>query len=222
MRITLALCALTFALAPAAYAQPNPNDVPDMPRPAEIVERVNELLDRAPEERVELDGVARIVYRRLPQDVHAVALAFGETLSGRQSPRGMDLDRYVRQFEPQIQKVLDDRLGDVGTIELLVPLRIKGKQVIPPGTYKLGLALQGGRLAAVLISGDDLQRGRPVPYKLKLRRPELDPAEHGAVVIELRAAEPARGGGGRFDLVAALRGQEGITSPSLEVGGGED
>lgn len=225
MRTAAPLAALLVALAaPAASGQPGPNDVPDMPRPEEITARVNALLDDSPEETIELAGAVKIVYRRIPLDVHAVALRFGQTLSGRQDPRGMDLDRYVRQFEGTIGGVLEQRLADVGSIEVFVPLRSKGKAV-PPGTYRLGVALQGGRPAALVVQGEDLPRGRPVPAKLKLRRPELEPAADGALTLRLLepAPEEQRPGKERFDVVAALRGMEAITSPSLqrEAGAGE-
>lgn len=216
MRTVVALTSLFVALAaPVASAQPNPSDVPDMPRPEEITERVNALLDEAPEETIELAGVAKVVYKRVPLDVHAVALKFGQTLSGRQAPRGMDLDRYVRQFEGTIQGVLDQRLAKVGTIEVLTAIKAKGK-AIPPGTYDLGVALQGGRPAALIVQGEELPRGRPVPAKLKLRRPELEPAADGALTLRLVEPEEQKPGKPRFDVVVALRGMEAVTSPSLD------
>lgn len=226
MRVAVALPSLLLALvASTAHAQPNPSDVPDMPRPEEIAERVNAILDESPEETIELAGVVKIVYKRIPLDVHAVALKFGQTLSGRQEPRGMDLDRYVRQFEGTIQGVLDQRLNKIGTIEVLAPLKAKGK-ALPPGTYDLGLALQGGRPAALVVQGEDLPRKRPVPVKLKLRRPELDPAADGALVMRLEEPEEQKPGKPRFDVVVALRGMEAVTSPSIDReasdGGGED
>lgn len=216
MRTVVALATfLLVTAAPAALAQPNPSDVPDMPRPEEITERVNALLDEAPEETIELAGVAKIVYRRVPLDVHAVALKFGQTLSGRQEPRGMDLDRYVRQFEGTIQGVLEQRLAKIGTIEVLSPLKAKGK-AIPPGTYDLGLALQNGRPAALVVQGEELPRGRPVPAKVKLRRPELEPAADGALTVRLVEPEEQKPGKERFDVVVAMRGMEAITSPSID------
>lgn len=218
MRTVVALAALLVALcAPAAHAQPNPSDVPDMPRPEEITERVNAILDDSPEETVELAGVVKIVYKKIPLDVHAVALKFGQTLSGRQEPRGMDLDRYVRQFEGTIQGVLDQRLAKIGTIEVFAPIEAKGK-AIAPGTYDLGVALQGGRPAALVVQGEALPRGRPVPAKLKLRRPELEPAADGALKVEVTDLEEQKRGGPKFDVIVALRGMEAITVPSLERG----
>lgn len=214
MRAAFALPGLLLALAAStAHAQPRPEDVPDIPRPDEIARRVNAILDESPEETVELPGVVKIVYRRIPLDVHAVALKFGQTLTGREEPRGMDLDRYVRQFEGTIQGVLDQRLNKIGTIEVLAPLKVKGK-ALPPGTYDLGLAMQGGRPAALVVHGEDLPRKRPVPVKLKLRRPELEPAADGALV--LRIEEPEDQKKPRVDVAIALRGMEAVTSPSID------
>jgi hypothetical protein len=207
--VTFALAAL--ALTSTARGQ-QPSDVPDMPRPAEIVERVNELLDDSPEETLEVPGVARLVYKRIPLDVHAVALRFGQTLSGKQEPRGMDLDRYVRQFEGQIQGVIDARLQqDVGELELLVPVKAKSK-AIAPGKYRVGIGLKGGRPAALVLSGEPLPRGKALPLKLKVRRPELEPDAEGALRLALAEPETQAQGAERFDLVAALRGAEAVTA----------
>lgn len=206
--VTFALAAL--ALTSTARGQ-QPSDVPDMPRPAEIVERVNELLDDSPEETLEVPGVARLVYKRIPLDVHAVALRFGQTLSGKQEPRGMDLDRYVRQFEGQIQGVIDARLQDVGELELLVGVKAKSK-AIAPGKYRVGIGLKGGRPAALVLSGEPLPRGKALPLKLKGRRPELEPDAEGALRLALAEPEAQTPGAERFDLVAALRGAEAVTA----------
>jgi hypothetical protein len=215
---------LLAAGAPAARAQVRPEDVPEMPRPAEITERVNKLLDELPEEHVEVAGVARLTYRKVPLDVHAVALKFGETLEGRQSPRGMPLDRYVRQFEGTIQEVLDARLADVGTLEALVDLKVKGK-TIPVGTYHVGIACRGGRPAALVVLGDALPHRRPVPIKLKARRPELDPAPDAGLTLDLHQPADPKAGDERFDVVVSMRGAEAVSTDPVtraEAAGQDD
>jgi len=205
--VKLALAALLLAGTTARAQQ----DTPETPRPAEIVERVNALLDDSPEETLEVPGVARLVCKRYPLDVHAVALRFGETLSGKQDPRGYDLERYVRQFEGQIQPLVDARLADLGELEVLVPLTVK-KKVIAPGKYRLGIALKGGRPGALVLSGEPLPRGKAVQLKLKARRPELDPATVGVLTLGLVEPEAQAQGAERFDLVVAVRGAEALTA----------
>lgn len=206
MTLKLALAALV--LAGTARAQ---QESPEVPRPAEIVERVNALLDDSPEETLELPGVARLVYKRYPLDVHQVALRFGETLSGKQDPRGYELERYVRQFEGQIQPIVDGRLADVGELELLVPLTVK-KKVLAPGKYRVAIALKGGRPAALIISGEPLPRGKALPFKLKARRPELPPEAAAELTLKLAEPETQEQGAERFDLVVAVRGAEALTA----------
>lgn len=207
-----------LALAGTARAQ---QDTPETPRPAEIVERVNALLDDSPEETLEVPGVARLVYKRYPLDVHAVALRFGETLSGKQDPRGYDLERYVRQFEGQIQPLVDARLADLGELEVLAPLTVK-KKVIAPGKYRVGIALKGGRPGALVLSGEPLPRGKAVQLKLEARRPELDAATAGALALLLAEPEAQTQGAERFDLVVAVRGAEALTAdPFVRVAAAE-
>lgn len=220
MRSSLSLPALVLLLAAPALAQPRPEDVPDMPRPAEITKRVNELLEASPDETLEVQGVFRLVYKRLPLDVHAVAMQFGETLEGRQAPRGMPLDNYVKQFEPTVQQTLDTRLEDVGALEVLVPLKTKSR-TIAAGTYRLGIALQNGRPAAyVLKTGDP--KVRPRMLKLKVRRPAEEPAPDApltfrADVIEAKGKTPAG-----LELVSLLRGVEAFTAATVLPGAGDD
>jgi hypothetical protein len=188
----------------------DPNQTVDRPRPAEVAERVGKLLDATPHQQVEVAGAAKLDYAHLPVDAHAVAMAFGETLSGSQDPRakGLPLDRYVRIFEGQIQELVDQRLADVGTLEVLAPLKMKGK-TIAPGKYTVGIALQGGHIAGLVLREAGNARARPVAIKLKLRRPELEPGAEGAVAMSLAQKDGQPG----FELVCSLRGEEAASTP---------
>lgn len=229
-RLALTACAVALLAAPALGQQ---NQIPDLPRTEEIVARTKEVLDGSPEEVLEVPGVAKLTYKRMPLDVHAVALLYGETLSGSQKPTET-LERYVRQFEARIAPVIDEKLGDVGELEVLVPLSVKGK-TIPVGKFRVGIALENGRPAAVVVKGDALPKGKPVVIKLKARRPEGEPEKDGALRLRLveppakdpppRKPEP-RG----VDLSVNARNQEAVSNPRLvlaepgaeEAAGGED
>ena len=183
MRVLAQLACAVAALTAPALAQQN--QLPDLPRTEEIVKKTKEVLDGSPDEVVEVAGVAKLTYKRLPLDVHAVALLFGATLDGTQKPRE-PLERYVRQFEARIGPVVDEELGDVGELEVLVPLSVKGK-ALPVGKYRVGVALENGRPAAVVLKSAD-PKAKPIVVKLKARRPAGEPEENGA--LRLRLVEP--------------------------------
>lgn len=181
-RLAQLACAALVLATPALAQQ---NQIPDLPRTEEIVAKTKEVLDGSPDEVVEVPGVAKLTYKRLPLDVHAVALLYGATLDGTFKPRE-PLERYVRQFEARIAPVIDEKLGDVGELEVLVPLSAKGK-AIPVGKYRVGVALESGRPAAVLLRSAD-PKAKPIVVKLKARRPEGEPEKDGA--LRLRLVEP--------------------------------
>jgi hypothetical protein len=219
VRSSLSFVALLLLAAPAA-AQPRPEDVPDMPRPAEITKRVNELLDGTPDETLEVAGVFKLVYKRLPLDVHAVAMQFGQTLTGRQAPRGMPLDNYVKQFEPTVQQTLDARLEDIGALEVFVPLKTKSK-TIAAGTYRLGIALQNGRPAAYVLKTDAL-KARPVLIKLKVRRPSQDLAADAPLAFRSDTVEAKGKNPAGLELVSLLRGVEAFVGATVVPGAADE
>lgn len=216
----LAVLSVLLLAAPAAAQA---NRIPDLPRTEEILKKVGELLDEAPEEKVEVEGVAKLTYRKLPLDVHAVALKFGATLSGSQQP-SEPLERYVRQFEGRIGPLLDQRLAEVGQLEVTAPLELKGK-TIPAGTYKVGVALDGGRPAALILSGEALNKGKPFPVKLKPRRLEGEQDPDGALKLQLaeppakdeKKPAPKKPEPRGLDLVVTLRNQEAAARLTIEA-----
>lgn len=211
-----------LALAWVASGQ-QPQDVPDMPRPEEIVARVGALLDAAPERSHALEPIGRVVYAEMPTDVAAVALRFGQTLEGSQAPRGLPLEKYVRQFEPNVARGIEERLASgCGKLELRVALR-QQRTSLPVGTHGVGVVLQGGRLAGLVIRTSEDPKAKPVALQLKLRRPELPPLEHGALVLRLLDPDAEAPGAAdrasptRVRLLVALRGQEAVTTKDLTV-----
>lgn len=169
-----------------ALAQDPRERMPEQPSRQQLQEKVTELLDGSTEETLAAGEAFRIVYRQVPTDVHALALAFGERLEGRQRPNGMDLDRYVKQFEGSIGGILEEYLTHVGTLTALVELKV-GSKKLPAGEYRLGLALEGGRPAALLLHGEGLRR--PLPIRVRLRQ-----AQQPADVLTLSFADVATRG----------------------------
>lgn len=207
-RTHLPIC-LAFLAAPL-FAQPNPQDVPDIPRPAEIQERMQKIFAEAPEETLEVAGVAKLTYRRVWLDVHTLALKFGGTLTGKEQPRGIPLDRYVKQFESQVQQALDAQLLDVGGLELFVPLTLK-KKPMPAGKYRVGLVIQGGRPAGLLIKTEE-GKGKPASLKLKKQKSEEPPEDEGKLRLKLVEPEGMTAGQERFDLLVRTLGGDAATS----------
>lgn len=218
MRVVAQLVCAVAALAAPALAQQN--QIPDLPRTEEIIAKTKEVLDGSPDEVAEVPGVAKLTYKRMPLDVHAVALLYGATLDGTFKPRE-PLERYVRQFEARIAPVIDEKLGDVGQLEVLVPLSVKGKAVAV-GKYRVGVALENGRPAAVVLRSEADPKAKPVVVKLKARRPEGEPEENGA--LRLRLVEPPakdpppkkpepRG----VDLSVNARNMEAVSTPRLLI-----
>jgi hypothetical protein len=206
---------LALALVTPAAAQGggySPQDVPEQVPQEEVAKRVAKILDASPEATVEIDGVAKLTYRQIPTDVHAVAVEFAKTLSSNQVPRGIDRDVYVRQYEPQIGRLLEERFVSVGTFEALAPLEIRRKD-IPVGEYGLGLAFRKDRPVAFVLTGDDLPKGKPLALKLKLSRADEDT---GALKLELLAPEEQEAGELEFQLQATLRGALARTKKSFE------
>lgn len=199
--------ALALLLTGPALAQPRPEDVPQQPKPAEIQERVKKILDGKPEETLEVPGVMKLTYKRVPLDVHALAIEFGGTLTGREQPKGIPLDRYVRQFENHVQIALDAFLGEVGTLEVLTPLTVKKKE-LPAAKLRCGIVMQGGRPSGFVIQGDDLPKGKPVLVKLKKHKTDEAPEADGTLRLRLIQPDPQVEGKEEFDLHLRLTGME--------------
>lgn len=213
MHRTHSLISLAFVAAAPVLAQPNPQDVPDIPRPAEIQERMKKIFAEAPEETVEVAGVAKLTYRRVWLDAHALALKFGGTLTGKEQPRGIPLDRYVKQFEPRMEQCLAEELLDIGGLELLVPMTLK-KKPVPAGKYRIGLVLQEGKPAGIVVKGDDLNKGKPLSLKLKKQKSEDPPEAEGQLRLKLVGPEEQVAEQEKFDLlVRAIGGDAATTGP---------
>lgn len=214
--LTRALALLALAAGPL-LAQPRPEDVPDQPKPAEIAARVKKILDGSPEDTLELPGVAKLVYRRVPLDVHELALKFGGTLTGREQPRGIPLDRYVRQFEVHVQRALEAYLADVGSLTATAALETKGKD-IPAGEYRLGIVVENGRPAGLIVSGEGLPKGKPISLKVKKHstKPATPPEQDKTLRLMLLLPEKQEEGQERFDLVARLLAGDVVSASPLQ------
>ena len=211
---------LGLLLPAAAWAQPRPEDVHEQPKPAEIAARVKKILDAKPEETLEVPGVARLVYKRVPLDVHALALEFGGTLTGREQPRGIPLDRYVRQFENHVQQALDAYLAEVGTLEVLTPLTVK-KKALPAAKLRCGVVMQNGRPGGFVLQGEELPKGKPVLVKLKKHKTDDPPEADGTLRLRLVIPDPQPEGEERFDLHLRLTGLELVTNGPFQRVAGE-
>jgi hypothetical protein len=223
----LALGISTIAWTTATAQDPREH-TPEQPTRQQLQEKVTELLDGATAQTLTAGEAFRIAYKQVPTDVHALAMAFGERLEGRQRPNGMDMDRYVRQFEGRIGAIFEEHLARFGTLTALVELKV-GSKKLPAGEYTLGLALEDGRPAALLIQGAGLRR--PLPLRLRLR-----PAQQPIELLTLSLADPAsradwarhkdepaaEGERVEHDLVIGFGAVEARTTSGIEVTSAEE
>lgn len=191
--------------------------MPKIPSREEIAQRVRQVLAASPEETIELEGVCKITYKKVPTDPHRVAELLGQQMGG-QLPPGADIDQYIRMYQPQITELLNEFLADFGKIEALVDLKVKSKR-IPRGEHKLGLVFDGERPVALVISSEALRR--PVDIRLKTRPVDLQPE----LKIEFKTPSNMRAGEEKFDLrldFMRFQAQSKSKLERAEAGGGGD
>lgn len=196
-RLWLGATLLSAVLATPLLAQNPPPGLPPgfkMPSREEIRAQVQTVVANSPEEVVEIDGVIKITYKKVPTDPNEVAKALGKQMTGGQAlPPGAE--DMIKQFEPMIAEVLNESLGDIGKLEAKVELKLKSKR-IPVGEWKIGLQFEGERPTALLITGDELNGGKPVELRLKTRAVDPQPA----LKIEIKTPKDMAAGSEKFDL----------------------
>lgn len=166
-----ALAVVLVTQEASAQAPPGGGGMPKIPSREEIAERVRQVLAASPEETIELEGVCKITYKKVPTDPQRVAQLLGQQM-GAQLPPGADIDQYIRMYQPQITELLNEFLADFGKIEALVEIKVKSKR-IPVGEHKLGLVFDGERPVALVVSSEALRR--PVDIRLKTRPVDMQP-----------------------------------------------
>jgi hypothetical protein len=186
-----ALAALLVTQEALAQAPPG-GGMPKIPSREEVAARIRQVLQASPDEHIEIPGVCRITYKKVPTDPQVIAQRLGQQLGG-QVPAGVNIDQYIRMYQPQITEVLNETLADLGKFEALVELKMKSKR-IPVGEWKLGMQFDGERPMALIISGDGLER--PIEVRLKTRPVDMTPE----LKIEFKTPRNMREGHEEFEL----------------------
>jgi hypothetical protein len=177
-----------------------------MPTREEIMEKVNQVIEAAeedtvtvPEDAEEGEAFCRITYKRIPTNPARIGEILGEQY-GNQAPAGVNLDQLANQYAPQITEILNEHLREFGTIEVFIPLKVKGRsRRLPVGTYTFGIEFDGERPVALVIRGEDLPNdGQDVPLRLQTR--SVDPQDE----IQIAFEEPRRQREGREEFEIRL------------------
>jgi hypothetical protein len=130
------------------------------------------------------------------------------------------VDEYAKMYQAQITELLNEFLADMGKLEALVELKLKSKR-IPVGEHKLGIAFEGERPVALVVSGDSLKK--PIPITLKTRSVDLQPE----LKIELKTPANMVAGQEKFDLDLAFmrfqaRSKTKLENAAAASGGGDE
>lgn len=214
-----ALAVVLVTQEASAQAPPGGGLPPGMKMPTreEIAERVRTILAASPEETIEITGVCKLTYKKVPTDPQRVAQLLGQQMgAGGVDPKMVD--EYAKMYQAQITELLNEFLADMGKLEALVELKLKSKR-IPVGEHKLGIAFEGERPVALVISGEALKK--PIPITLKTRSVDLQPE----LKIEFKTPASMVAGQEKFDLDLGFMRFQARSKTKLEnaaaAGGGD-
>ena len=199
MRAHSFAAALIPLVAATSWGQVPPNI-----DPKEIKEKVKkgvaDVLASSEEKTVSLEGIVKITYKEMPTNPKKIAEILQQSGKLGQLPPNTDIDQYIGMFQNDITEMLNENLANLGTIEALVPLKLRSKR-IPVGTWNFGFAFDGERPIALVITGEGLPKdGKPIPIELKTRSVDLQD------VLSLEIVEPKKQKEGKekFDIRVAF------------------
>jgi len=194
---TLAAALIPLAAA-SCWGQAPPNIDPKALK-EKVREGVAQVLAASEEKTITLEGIVKITYKEMPTDPKKIAEILQEQGSLGQLPPNTDIDQYIGMFQNDITEMLNENLANLGTIEALVPLKLRSKK-IPVGTWEFGLAFEGERPVAIVIKGEELNKGKPVVLKLKTRAVDMQEK----LVLEIKEPKKQKEGKEKFDIRIAL------------------
>jgi hypothetical protein len=175
--LAAALGLALLAPAPARSQQMPPGG---MPSKAEIEKRIQEELDKLPDESSELEGV-KLTYKGVPSNPADVVRS-----AGGQLPPGTNPDAAAKQFGPMARPYIEKYLGKVGKLKVDREFKQKSAK-IGPGEYVLGLVMDDLTPVAVTISGGSLKAPVQAPIK-----PGAAPASpYDKLKIDVKAGKSA-------------------------------
>jgi len=172
---TTAPALLAGALA-LLCATPAAAQQPPIPSKQEIVKRLDEgfpqLLEQSPEDTVEVEGLFKLTYKKVPTDPKKIAEMMGKQLGTDKIPPGM-IDQYIGMFAAEITQVLNKHLADIGEFEALTLLKNRSKK-IPPGKHRFGILFEGEKPAALVVFDPKPKKGEEEEAKKdRMKKPVL-------------------------------------------------
>ena len=175
--------------------------------PNMIKQRVKDALPRvleaAPSETIEIEGLVKLTYKKVPTNPQKIGEALGQDLGGAGGggiPAGIDINQYMGMFENDIAEILNSFLEDFGTLEVKKELKVKSK-TIPIGEHKVGLVFEGERPVALRIFNEDKEKlEKPIDIRLKTRSVDLQ----DELKIELKEPKKQKEGKEKFEIVLSF------------------
>lgn len=210
-RTVLALI-LPLAVAAPAVAQAPPNIDPKQIK-EKVKQGVAEVLAASEEKTVTLEGIVKITYKAMPTNPQKIAEILKQEGKLGQLPPNVDIDQYIGMFRDDITEMLNENLATLGTIEPLVPLKLRSKK-LPVGSYPFGLAFEGERPVAFVITCEDEEVNKGKPLAIKLKTASVDLLDE--LAVELIEPKKQKEGKEKFDIRISFMRSLAQTKSSLE------
>lgn len=177
-----------------------------LPDKAEIEKRIREafpkVIEQSPEETLEVAGLCKLTYKKIPTDPKKIAQMLGKDITGgQQLPPGVDISQYAGMYQNEINSLLSDFMKDIGTIEVLKPIKVKSK-TIPADKHKFGIVFEGDRPVALRIFNEDEEKLKK-PIDIPLKAKALD-AMAPELKIELKEPKKQKEGKEKVEIQLAF------------------